>query len=79
MRMVHRYNVTINSPALHPMNSLSAMRLLAATPDSNTSNMRQELSHALFSSYWIENKGTIEFQPAKNKIPPPPLKKERQI
>ncbi|CAB4027039.1 2-hydroxychromene-2-carboxylate isomerase, partial [Paramuricea clavata] len=55
-RTFHRYNVTINFPASHPMNSLSAMRLLAATPDSNTSNIRRELSHALFSSYWIENK-----------------------
>ena len=55
--MVHRYNVTINFPSSHPVNSLSAMRLLAATPDSSTSRIRQELSHALFSSYWIENKG----------------------
>ena len=54
MRMVHRYDVTINPPASHPMNSLLAMRLLAATPDSNTSNIRQKLSHALFASYWTE-------------------------
>ena len=68
-RMFHRYNVTINFPASHPTNSLSAMRLLAATPDSNTSNIRQELSHALFSSYWIENKGTVSKIP---KVAPAP-------
>jgi 2-hydroxychromene-2-carboxylate isomerase len=67
--MFHRYNVTINFPASHPMNSLSAMRLLAATPDSNTSNIRRELSHALFSSYWIENKGTVSKIP---KVAPAP-------
>ena len=60
MRMVHRYDVTINPPASHPMNSLLAMRLLAATPDSNTSNIRQKLSHALFSSYWTEQKGMLK-------------------
>jgi hypothetical protein len=51
------------------MNSLSAMRLLAATPDSNTSNIRRELSHALFSSYWIENKGTVSKIPKVAPLP----------
>ncbi|XP_046853534.1 uncharacterized protein LOC124446716 [Xenia sp. Carnegie-2017] len=53
-RMVQRFNVPINPPESHPANSLSAMRLLAAT--SCDSKLRVSLTHALFSSYWIENK-----------------------
>ncbi|XP_046853818.1 uncharacterized protein LOC124446966 isoform X2 [Xenia sp. Carnegie-2017] len=53
-RMVQRFNVPINPPESYPANSLSAMRLLAAT--SCDSKLRVSLTHALFSSYWIENK-----------------------
>ncbi|XP_028403916.1 uncharacterized protein LOC114526489 isoform X2 [Dendronephthya gigantea] len=55
-RLFSRYNVTINAPISPTMNCLSAMRLLAATPDSSTTNIRQELSHAFFSSHWVESK-----------------------
>ena len=58
--MFHRYSVPVNRPAsAQPVNSLTAMRLLAATPDYSSSNIRQRLTHALFSSLWEEDRGEI--------------------
>ena len=54
--MFHRYSVPVNRPAsAQPVNSLTAMRLLAATPDYFSSNIRQRPTYALFSSLWEED------------------------
>lgn len=48
-----RHNVVASFPSGHPMQSLKAMRLLAATePDGPT---RIQLTHQLYKTYWVDN------------------------
>ncbi|KAG9301012.1 hypothetical protein G9A89_018964 [Geosiphon pyriformis] len=50
-RTLKRYNLDIKFHPKHPVRTVDALRLLHATPDS----YREELTHALYHSYWVDN------------------------
>uniref|UniRef100_A0A1D1YP08 2-hydroxychromene-2-carboxylate isomerase n=1 Tax=Anthurium amnicola TaxID=1678845 RepID=A0A1D1YP08_9ARAE len=51
LRTVQRYNIELNFHPRHPIQTVNALRLLHATPQSH----RAALTHAFYRLYWVDN------------------------